>query len=65
MASYTGGGVTLQTAGEAQRLDAQQVSANFFQVLGVAPVLGRDFNWKDEKPGNREVMLTARAATTG
>jgi predicted permease len=58
MASYRGGGVTLQTAGEAQRLDAQQVSANFFQVLGVAPMLGRDFRWEDEKPGNREVMLS-------
>src|ERR1700677_402314 len=58
MASYRGGGVTLQTAGEAQRLDAQQVSANFFQVLGVAPMLGRDFHWEDEKPGNREVMLS-------
>jgi predicted permease len=58
MASYTGGGVTLQTAAEAERLDAQQVSANFFQVLGVAPMLGRDFHWEDEKPGNREVMLS-------
>jgi predicted permease len=58
MASYIGGGVTLQTAGESQRLDGQEVSANFFQVLGVAPVLGRDFRWEDEKPRNREVMLS-------
>jgi predicted permease len=58
MAGYRGGGVTLQMAGEAQRLDAQQVSANFFQVLGVAPMLGRDFHWEDEKRGNREAMLS-------
>src|SRR5580700_9994566 len=36
MASYDGGGVTFATGGVAQRLDAQMVSANLFQVLGVA-----------------------------
>src|SRR5271168_4199508 len=58
MASYNGGGVTLESEGEAQRLDAQEVSANFFQVLGIAPMLGRDFRWEDDKPGNRTVMLS-------
>jgi predicted permease len=58
MASYDGGGVTFATGGVAQRLDAQMVSANIFQVLGVAPMLGRDFRWDDEKPGNRTVMLS-------
>jgi predicted permease len=58
MASYDSGGVTLETGGEAQRLDAETVSANLFQVLGVAPALGRDFRWDDEKPGNRAVMLS-------
>jgi predicted permease len=58
MASYTAGGVTLDTGGEWQRLDAQAVSASFFQVLGVAPLLGRDFRLEDEKAGNRTVMLS-------
>jgi len=58
IASYDGGGVTLEMDGEAQRLDAQMVSANLFQVLGVAPVRGRDFRWEDERPGNRTVMLS-------
>ena len=58
IASYLGGGVTLEANGESQRLEAQEVSANFFQVLGVAPMLGRDFRWEDEKPGNRTVMLS-------
>jgi predicted permease len=58
MASYEGGGVTLDAGGESQRLDAQMVSANFFQVLGVAPMLGRDFRPDDEKPGNRTAMLS-------
>jgi predicted permease len=58
MASYNSGGVTLEMGSEAQRLDAATVSANLFQVLGVAPMLGRDFRWDDEKPGNRAVMLS-------
>src|ERR1700677_4086431 len=58
IASYLGGGVTLEANGESERLDAQTVSANFFQVLGVAPMLGRDFRWEDEKPGNRTGMLS-------
>jgi putative ABC transport system permease protein len=57
MASYDSSGVTLETGSEAQRLDAATVSANIFQVLGVAPMLGRDFRWDDEKLGNRAVML--------
>jgi len=40
------------------RAQNQTVSANFFDVLSVAPVLGRDFRWDDEKPGNRAVMLS-------
>ncbi|HEY1897699.1 MAG TPA: permease prefix domain 1-containing protein, partial [Terracidiphilus sp.] len=43
MASYVGGGITLEMKGESQRLDMQVVSSSFFQVLGVAPMLGRDF----------------------
>jgi hypothetical protein len=58
MASYAGGGITLELKGESQRLDDQTVSSNFFQVLGVAPMLGRDFRWDDEKAGNRTVMLS-------
>jgi predicted permease len=58
MASYTGGGVTFRSDAGSQRLDVQTVSANFFDVLSVAPMLGRDFRWDDEKPGNRAVMLS-------
>ena len=58
IASYIGGSVTMEIKGESQRLDAQTVSANFFDVLHVSPMLGRDFSWDDEKPGNRAVMLS-------
>jgi putative ABC transport system permease protein len=58
LASYLGSGVTLRTGAGARRLDTQIVSSNFFDVLGVAPIAGRDFGWADEKPGNRAVMLS-------
>ena len=58
IASYYGSGVTYLNAGGSQRVDAQTVSANFFDVLGAAPMLGRDFQWNDEKPGNRVAMLS-------
>lgn len=58
LASYDGGGVTVQRDGESQRLDAGMVSSNFFRVLGVAPILGRDFRWEEEKAGNRAVILS-------
>ena len=58
IASYTGGSTTLEWQGEARHLDAITVSGEFFQVLGVAPMLGRDFAANDEKPGNRAAMLS-------
>ena len=58
IASYRGGTATMAINGEAQRVDVETVSANFFDVLGALPTLGRNFRWEDEKPGNRAVMLS-------
>lgn len=58
IASYKSSGINFQHNGETQRLEAQAVSSNFFRVLGVAPMFGRDFRWDDEKPENRAVMLS-------
>ncbi len=58
IASFTNANVTLTGMGEAQHLNGQAVSSNFFQVLGAVPMLGRDFLWKEEKPGHRAVMLS-------
>jgi predicted permease len=58
MAAYSGQNMTMTGVGQAQQLGAYVVSSNFFQVLGVAPMLGRDFRWDEERPGNRAVMLS-------
>lgn len=58
MASSSSVGPTVLVHGKSLRVDAQVVSGNLFDVLDVAPVLGRDFNWDDEKPGHRTVMLS-------
>lgn len=56
--SYRGVSVILQRNGEPQVLEAQAVSSNFFQVMGVSPMLGRDFRWDEEKPDNHAVILS-------
>ena len=50
---------TLTGAEQPERLDGQQVSANYFRTLGVAPALGRDFQAADDIfRGPRVVMLS-------
>lgn len=60
MASYTGGGLVLGASsnGPARRLNAVQVSSDFFTTLGVAPELGRGFLRSEELPGTRSVVLS-------
>ena len=57
--AYTGGGAIWSGRGEPERLAAPAASANFFQVLGVQPVIGRSFMPHEDKPGSQRVaMLT-------
>jgi predicted permease len=57
LAAYTGGGGILTGRGEPQRIFAPAASANFFSVLGVAPLLGRTFREGDDKPGAERVTI--------
>src|SRR5690242_5654952 len=43
VAAYSGGGAILSGSGESENIGAPRVSANFFSVLGVNPILGRTF----------------------
>jgi putative ABC transport system permease protein len=42
---------------EPERVQTSVVSANFFDVLGVKPILGRTFVPEDEKPGGDAVLV--------
>ncbi len=57
MAISRGFGFSLMGAGEAERVSAQFVSADFFSVLGVKPALGRDFAPGEDEFGAGPVVL--------
>ncbi len=48
-------------SGEVERLEGQRVSASYFQVLGVSPALGSNFNPSDDRPnGPNSVIISER-----
>jgi predicted permease len=58
IAAYTGGGTILNGDGQAERVFAPSVSANFFSVLGVQPIKGRLFQaGEDQQNGPKVVVL--------
>lgn len=48
---------TITGNGEPEQVWGAQVTGNFFRLLGVAPVLGRDFQSDDEQPGREQVTI--------
>ena len=57
IAAYTGGGGIMSGRGEPERVFAPAVSANFFSVLGVQPLLGRTFQSGEDKQGQPRVAV--------
>jgi putative ABC transport system permease protein len=57
LAAYTGGRVLVSGLGEAESLPGPRVSANFFNVLGVDPLLGRTFQSGEDQPGGPKVTV--------
>ena len=49
--------VTLSGGSEPERVPSGEVSANYFEVLGVSPVLGRTFLPGEDQPGHDRVAL--------
>ncbi|HEY0081841.1 MAG TPA: ABC transporter permease [Pyrinomonadaceae bacterium] len=58
-AAFRSANYVLTGVGEPERLDGRQVSASFFNVLGIAPALGRAFSPDEDKPGAHPVALVS------
>jgi len=58
LASYHDDEFTLTGTDQALHLTGFTVSSDFFRVLGISPMLGRDFQREEEKPGSRVVVLS-------
>ena len=57
MAAITYGSYALTDEGEPEKVESQNVTANFFPLLGVKPILGRTFTEEEDKPGANRVAL--------
>jgi macrolide transport system ATP-binding/permease protein len=55
--AYTGMGYLLNTPAGAEPTRGARVSAGFFRVLGVKPILGRDFYDKEDMPGAADTVI--------
>jgi predicted permease len=61
MAAIDTNGVTLTGQGAAARLEGAEVSASFFDVLGVRPLHGRGFVAGENEPGHDRVVVLSYA----
>ncbi len=52
---------TLTGNGEPEQVWGSQVSGNFFRMLKVSPILGRDFSAEDEQRGHEQVVILSYA----
>jgi macrolide transport system ATP-binding/permease protein len=57
MEAYTGTGYLLNTPAGAEPTQGARVSAGFFRVLGVKPILGRDFYDGEDMPGAADTVM--------
>jgi predicted permease len=61
MAAYRGADGSITGAGEPESAKAQRISAAFFQVLGVNPILGRNFSADEDRRGANPTVLISEA----
>src|SRR5215470_3033495 len=59
LAAYRHTVFNLTDTGDAQRLNAVEVSASFFPLLGAKPVIGRNFAPQDDRQGAAPVVMLA------
>ena len=61
MAAGTGTSATLIIDGRPERVAAGVITANFFDVLGISPALGRTFTAEEDTPARRDAVLLGDA----
>lgn len=61
MALFGAAGFTLDQPTGATAIRGVRVSANYFQTLGIQPLLGRAFGADDETPGRERVVILSHA----
>src|SRR3954468_4125966 len=61
LAMFNYSGRTLTGRGDPIALSAQTVTANFFDVLGQRPIIGRTFRPGEDQPGAARVVLLGRS----
>ena len=57
MAAFADESFNLTGVSEPERINGQRVSANLFQLLGVAPRLGREFLFEEDQPRRERVVI--------
>ncbi|HEX5835668.1 MAG TPA: ABC transporter permease [Pyrinomonadaceae bacterium] len=57
LAIYNAGGINLTGEGEPERLPVSNVTADFFKVLGVNPILGRTFQEGEDTAGRNDICV--------
>jgi len=59
-ADYEQGALNVEGAGAPQRIPAAEVSASFFRVFALEPLLGRTFSATDEQAGHAPVVILSQ-----
>ena len=57
MAAMADESFNLTGSGDPERIDGKKVSGSFFNLLGVAPQLGRGFLVEEDQPGRNQVVV--------
>ena len=61
IAAFANTTLTFTGEGEPERIPSAVVSSNFFKVLGVEPVLGRNFAAEENEPGKHRVVILSQS----
>ena len=57
MSTLRGWSMNITGSDKPENINARMVTADYFKVMGAAPIMGRDFTAADDKPGAAPVTL--------